>query len=108
MKLVDLIEYLVNPDQLVSLYQREGLNAESEAVLIYMKDVLALEAEIAFFEIEETEDDLIFEKNGVRYFQLFPIDYAVELIDSDLSLKDKGYSNLEIAQRLLEYRLKDA
>ncbi|MBL6445034.1 hypothetical protein JMN32_01855 [Fulvivirga sp. 29W222] len=108
MKLVKLIKYLTNPEQLVELYKEQGLNTESEALLIYLRGALELEADIAFFEIEETEDDLVFEKGGIQYIQLFPLDYAIELIESDLDLKNKGYSDLEIAQRLLEYRQKDA
>lgn len=108
MKLVELIKYLINPEQLDELYQEQGLNTESEALLIYLQGDLNLESEITIFEIEETEDDLIFEKEGIQYVQLFPVDYAIELIESDLDLKGKGYSNLEIAQRLLEYRQKDA
>ncbi|OJV78619.1 MAG: hypothetical protein BGO34_07370 [Bacteroidia bacterium 44-10] len=107
MKLVELIKYLTNPEQLDELYQEQGLNTESEALLIYLQGTLDLEADIAIFEIEETEDDLVFEKEGIQYVQLFPVDYAIELIESDLDLKDKGYSDLEIAQRLLEYRQKD-
>lgn len=108
MKLEDLIKYLLNPEQLEVLYQEEEINTESEALLIYMNGALDLKSEISVFEIEETEDDLVFERNGEKYFQLFPIDYAIELIESDLELKDKGYSDLEIAKRLLDYRLKDA
>ncbi|MDR7212728.1 hypothetical protein [Flavobacterium piscis] len=107
MKVVELIKYLTNPEQLDELYQEQGLNTESEALLIYLQDALDLESEITIFEIEETEDDLVFEKEGVQYIQLFPVDYAIELIESDLDLKDKGYSDFEIAQRLLEYRQKD-
>src|SRR5690554_2374555 len=102
MNVVELIKYLTNPEQLDELYQEQGINTESEALLIYLKDALDLESEITIFEIEETEDDLVFENEGVQYTQLFPVDYAIELIESDLDLKDKGYSDLEIAQRLLE------
>ena len=108
MKLEDLIKYLVNPEQLEVLYQEQEMNTESEALLIYMNGALDLKSEISVFEIEETEDDLVFEKDGEKYFQLFPIDYVIELIESDLELKDKGYSDLEIAKRLLDFRLKDA
>jgi len=108
MKLVELIKYLIDSEQLNELYQKQRLNTESEALLIYLQDDLSLESEITIFEIEETEDDLVFEKGGIQYVQLFPLDYAVELIESDLDLKDKEYSDLEIAKRLLEYRQKDA
>ncbi|MNE38940.1 hypothetical protein D3C80_1328590 [compost metagenome] len=108
MKLVELIKYLTNPEQLDELYQEQRLDTESEALLIYLQGNLSLESEITLFEIEETEDDLVFEKEGVQYIQLFPLDYAIELIEFDLDLKNNGYSDLEIAQRLLEYRQKDA
>ncbi|MBD1432695.1 hypothetical protein H8B06_07660 [Sphingobacterium sp. DN00404] len=107
MKLVELIKYLTRTEKLDELYQEQGLNVESEALLIYLQGDLNLESEVSIFEIEETEDDLIFEKEGMQYVQLFPLDYAIELIESDLDLKNKGYSDLEIAQRLLEYRQKD-
>lgn len=108
MKLVELINYLMNPKLLVGLYQEQGLNKQSEALLIYMQETLSLESSIVIFEIEETNDDLVFEKEGIQYVQLFPVDYAIALIDFDLELKGKGYSNLKIAQMLLEYRKKDA
>lgn len=108
MKLVELIKYLLNPGQLEGLYKEKGLNTESESLLIYLQGTMDLEADIVILEIEETEDDLVFEKEGIQYVQLFPIDYAIELIESDLDLKDKGYTDVEIAQRLLEYREKDS
>ncbi len=108
MQLVELVDYLINVDQLNILYRKQELNNDSEALLIYMKDTLDIESETILFEIEETEDDLIFEKDGVRYIQLFPLDHAIDLIEFDLNLKNKGFSNLEIAQKLLQYREKDA
>jgi hypothetical protein len=108
MKLIDLIKYLTHPEKLYKLYQEQGLNLESEALLIYLKGDLNLDSEVYIFEIEETEDDLVFEKEEIRYIQLFPLDHAIELIESDLDLKNKGRSDLEVAQRLLEYRQKDA
>ncbi|GAA4457581.1 hypothetical protein [Rurimicrobium arvi] len=108
MTLIELIDYLLNPERLENLYEEENLNTESDAIIIYMKYALDLECDVVLFEMEETEDEIIFEKDGIQYFQLFPVEYAIELIESDLDLKGKGYSNLEIAERLLEYRVKDA
>lgn len=108
MKLVDLIKYLMNPEKLDNFLQNQGLNTDSEALLIYMQEYLNVEAEISILEIEETEDDLVFEKEGIRYIQLFPIEYAIDLIENDLNLKGKGYSDLEIAERLIKYRNYDA
>lgn len=108
MKVTELINFLINPEKLEELYQAEGLNPDSEAFLIYFEGALDLNSDVTFFEIEETEDNIIFEKEGIMYIQFFPLDYAVELIEFDLDLKSKGYSNLVIAQRLLEYRQKNA
>ncbi len=108
LKLTELINFLINPEKLEELYQAEGLNPDSEAFLIYLKGALDLNSDVTIFEIEETEDNIIFEKEGIRYIQFFPLDFAVELIEFDLDLTSKGYSNLVIAQRLLEYRQKDA
>ena len=108
MKYIDLIQYLINPKQLGNIYQIPNEDSKSEALLIYMKDQLDLESEIAIFSIEETDDDILFMKEGERYIQFFPVDHAVDLVESDLDLKNKGYSDLEIAKRLLEYRINDA
>jgi hypothetical protein len=108
MTLIELIPYLINPVKLNELYLKWDLNIESEALLICMKLKLDLDSEIVFFEIEETEGYLIFEKDEMKYFELFPLEHAIDLIEFDLNLKDKGYSDLEIAKRLFEYRQKDA
>lgn len=108
MNLSELIMYLINPTQLEAFCRQQGLNVESEALLIYMKGTLSIDSEVFIFEIEGTGGDLVFEKENVRYIQLFPLEYASDLINEDLSLKDKEYSDLQIAKRLLEYREKDA
>ena len=108
MKLKDLIDFLNDTDLLDKLYQQEGLNKDSEAILIYMKDFLNIESEIILLEIEETEDNVVFVRDGIRYIQLFPLEYTIDLIEFDLDLKNKGYTNFEIAERLLEYRERDA
>ncbi|MBB6126836.1 hypothetical protein [Mucilaginibacter lappiensis] len=106
MKLIDLIPYLRNDNRLKELYAKEKLNLESEAVLIYMTGSLKLESELTFFDIEETEDDLYYKNNGISYVQLFPINYAVELVNSWLEVQD--LSDQDIAKSLLNYRIKDA
>ncbi|MDR1714977.1 MAG: hypothetical protein LBS20_03960 [Prevotella sp.] len=108
MKLENLIDYLINPMKLNILYKDFNLNLDSEAILIYMQDSLNLESKIFLFEIEETEDYQIYKKDNIEYIQLFPVDYAIELINEDLDLMNKGYSNLAIAERLLQYRINDA
>lgn len=99
----------MNPEQLEQLYKELGLNTDSESkpLLIYMEGEIDLTSEIVFFESDETEDDLIFEKDGKRFVNLWDIDYVIYLLEM-LDLLDKGYTNIKIAQRLIEYRLNDA
>lgn len=107
MKLTDLIDYLRSPNKLNQLLVEEQLNTDSEVIEIYMKDSLSLESEIKFFEIEETEDNLNFEKDGVTYVQLFPVDHAIEVLGF-LNMPRESHENFDVAKRLLEYRIKDA
>ena len=73
-----------------------------------MRESLNIDSEIKLFEIEETSDYLNYEKDGVKYIQLFPVNSAIDLIESDLNLKGHGFSNEQITQRLVEYGINDA
>ena len=108
MNLIDLIGYIVVPVKLEEFYVEQELDMDSEALIIYMKESLSMESEIYIYPIEETADDLVYEKKGIKFIQFFPLDYALELINSDLQLMNKGLTNQAIAERLLEYRFKDA
>ncbi len=108
MNLTELVKYLTNPEKLDALYQDVKVNKESDALLIFMKDALTLDSEIIIIEIEATGGEVLFEKDGIKYVELFPIDIAIELIESDLNLKETGYSDMSIAERLLDYRRRDA
>ena len=108
MKLINLIDYLVNSERLEELYIENQLNKNSETILIYMHQQIDLESDLEFYTIEECLDEMLFEKDGIKYIQLFPIEHAIYLIENDLDLKNKGLSHLEIASRLLEYRINDA
>ncbi len=109
MSLTQFIDVLSSPSHLHQLLLDSGLGPEAtEAALIYMEENLSLDSEIRLFGIEDTEDEMVYFEDGVKYIQLFPVDYAIDLIKSDLDLEGKGYSNMKIATRLLEYRLRDA
>jgi hypothetical protein len=107
MKLIELIDAIFNPGKLKKLISVLGLNTESEALLVYMKEDLNITADIQIFEVEETEDEILFEKDDIKYIQLFPIEHIQNLIEFDLNMKNKGFSETQIAERLLEYRKHD-
>lgn len=71
MNLVELIKYLTNPERLGELYREKGVDTGSEALLIYLQKDLNLDSDVDIFEIQQTEDALLFEKDGVQYVQLF-------------------------------------
>ncbi len=107
MILENLIDYLDNSKKIDELYETYKVNTDSEAILVYMEHSLSLNSEIFLFDIEETEDKIQYKKNNTLFIQLFPVEYAIELLD-DLNLKNQGLSNLDIANRLLQYRINDA
>jgi hypothetical protein len=108
MKLIDLIPFLLDSDKLSDFYHEIGLDEDSdEENIIYMKEFIDLDSELEFMAYEETDGEMEIAKNDIKYYYFFSIEYAAELIE-DLNIKDKGYTNQQIAQRLIEYRIKDA
>lgn len=108
MEYIDLITYLVSLEKIDDLINQFHVSEKSEALIICLKNSLDLHSEVAIFEIEETGGYLEFDKNGNKYIELFPLEHAIDLIEFDLELKDRGYSIEYIAKRLLDYRLNDA
>lgn len=107
MKLQDLIPYLENTTSLERLYSEVSFGRDDINLLIYMEDKLDVGSDVYLYSEEETNDLIVFLKDGKRYIQLFPVEFAVYLIEFDLDLKDKGLSDLEIAEQLVKYALLD-
>jgi hypothetical protein len=108
MKLLDLIDYLVMPSKLEAFYREHGINEESESLSICMQNSLSIDSDVAIFGIEETGEHINFQKDGIDYVDMLPVDLAIDLIESGLGLKHKDVTNLDIANRLLEYAIYDA
>ncbi len=107
MKLEDLVKYLRDSVKLEELYDLLKLNKESEALLIYMEDQINLESDTYIFEIEQTDDYLAYENNGLKFVQLFPLEMAQEIVEEYINMYN-NITSYEIAQRLIEYRINDA
>jgi hypothetical protein len=105
MKLIDLIPYLTTPNKLEEFYEINNLTVAAEGTMIYMKEVLSIYSEIAFFGIEKTEGYILYKENGIRYIYLLSITSAKELIDDLLVM---GYNDSELAEQLIEYGINDA
>ena len=108
MKFENIIHYLLKPSKLIDLYAVYSINPESASIGIYMENSLDINSNIELFEIEETGGRIENVKNNRKYIAVLPVDLAIELIDYDLDLKDKGLTDLQIAQRLLDYSINDA
>lgn len=108
MNLIELVERITQPRGVDNILAGLSQNKQSEAFLVYLQKPLGVESEVTFFPIEETEDSLLYQKSGREYLQLFPLEYALELIESDLDLLGKGRNSHQIADRLLQYRINDA
>lgn len=72
---------------------------------IYMKDRIDINSELHFFDIEEAEEYILYVKDGQEYIELFMLWHAIELIEDFIK---GGLSTEATAQRLIEYRIKDA
>jgi len=108
MKLLDFIPYLLAPQKLAEYYRQIGIREHSVAPTIYMRKALNASSDIAVFELEETDDDIHFTKNGVDYIQLTAVDQAIEFIADEFAAKRNAVPHEEIASRLMEYAIYDA
>ncbi|AZB19729.1 hypothetical protein EG352_19100 [Chryseobacterium indologenes] len=107
MNYVNFVGYLANLDNLDDLYIEFNADSESEALIVCLKDSLDMNSEVAIFGIEETDGDLIFEKDENKYVELFPLEMTQEMIEEYINTY-KGISNIKIAESLLNYRINDA
>ncbi len=83
------------------------INEVDESLIIFQKDKLSLDSEIALLDGEGGENGVII-KDGAKYLYLLEVFIAKEFIeDWKNSLKFKP-TDSEIAQRLFEYAINDA
>ena len=105
MSIPELVHLLLHPNLLQEFYSKLGVNNESENINIYLKNELSIESEVFIF--DEVAEYLEIYKNNVKYMFFFSMDDIKELL-LDLGLLDKSYTELQIAERLLHYRIFDA
>ena len=105
MKITDIIPYLKDTNKWGDLLADSNIDPNCEEVLIYALDKLDINSDILLIELEKAGDNLEITLGGKRYIQILPYSLAQELITIDLSnLK----TDLDIAQRLIEYSINDA
>ena len=81
------------------------LDVNCEEVLIYAVNKLNINSDIILIELEKTGDYLEITLDGKKYIQILPYSLAQELVTFDFSNLN---SDIDIAQRLIEYCINDA
>ena len=107
MNVINFIDYLINPEKLNDLLTKLNVNVESEALIVCVKDSLDINSEISIFDIEDTNGQLVFEKEETKFIELFPLEMVQEMAIEYVNTYE-GMLHYEIAQRIIDYRINDA
>jgi len=103
MKLIDLVDYLLHPERLPELYLAHGYSGvDPELLGFYLENTLDLQSNVYIFSDLETHGLISYEKEGKKYISFFGTEHALDVMEM-LELIDKGYSNEQIAQRLVDF-----
>lgn len=108
MKLLDFVDYLLDPVKLAAFYRQQGFGpaAVQEGLTIYMVGAtITLAADIRLLSFEETEGRIDLQLDGVAYVYVLEVDLAIDL----LRASEPGVvTKLEQANRIVEYAIYDA
>jgi len=107
-KLNELISHLKSVEEAEKIISIEIPDVEFGSIDIYLKDRLNIESEIRFFDAETIPNNLVIEVDGINYVNLFPLPMTQEIVEGYANLSAPKLNDIEIAQKLLDYRIKDA
>jgi hypothetical protein len=108
MKLLDFVDYLLNPAKLADFYRQQGFDPEAieHGLTIYMVGAtITLDADIRLLTFEETEGLIAVQLDGVGYVYMLEVNLAIDLL---LAAEPGVVTKLEQANRIVEYALYDA
>ncbi|WP_343565244.1 hypothetical protein [Sphingobacterium sp.] len=73
MNVLETIKFSENPERLDELYIKMGipLDSDPEDLGIYCLNTLDLSSEICILNSEESNEELIFDRNGIKYILYF-------------------------------------
>lgn len=109
MNLIELIKIFRKGKEVEDFYKEQSLDSESEVVEIYMRKPFDIYSKIYFFEIEETEGAIEYEKDGQTFYNLFDFYYFQDLMSDYKKGNNKlEISDSELAKKILDYAIKDA
>lgn len=108
MKLLELVKYFRHGGSYKSFCEEKSLDQESEVVEIYMKQPLALNSDLGFFEIEKTEGAYEFSDNNINYTNLFDFYYFLDAIEDSNNATNSNLTDDDLTKILFEYAINDA
>jgi hypothetical protein len=109
MKLLEFVDYLLDPGKLAGFYRQQGMHPEAVAVggvTIYMVGTtIDLNADLCLLTLEETGGRTAVRLGGIDYVYVLEVDLAIDLLsDSEAGVVSK----LDQANRIIHYALYDA
>lgn len=108
MMFIQLITHLKTIQQAKALMAIEMPNIDFEAIDVYLQEKLDRHSIIRFFDAETIPNELEIEVDGIKYINLFPVTMLQEMVEDYYNARDQKFTEDEISQNLLDYRIKDA
>ena len=105
MNLLDLVKRLADPRPLEPFLREHGVNTASEHLSVYMRQAPGLEADIALLGVEETDEAMVYSRDGTRWVNFLPLYMVEEIVEGGMAAHK---SPAEIATRILDYARDDA
>jgi hypothetical protein len=109
MKLLDFVDYLLDPAKLADFYRQQGFDPEAveeEGLTIYMVgSTITVDADIRLLTFEETEGLVEVHLDGVDYIYVLEVDLAIDLL---LAPESGVVTKLDQANLIVQYAIYDA
>jgi len=103
MHLTGLVEYFRSGGAFEDFCAKHRLDRDAEVIEIFGVKPFVLDMDLAFFPIEETGGAILHTVNGVDYHNLFDFFFFLDAIEESRNEQNQGFSDRQIAEKLLAY-----
>lgn len=107
MTLWQVIDNLKTLSRTVALVNSTLPDVILEQVDVYLDDGLSVNSEVNLLDAETIDNRLEIEINGKRLVNLFPLYMAQEMVEGYVN-SGEALSDVDMAQKLIDFRIKDA
>lgn len=105
MTFIELIAHLAGQRPIEPLYREHGVTVDTPGVTVYLREVLAVDADIALLGVDKTDGDIRYVQDGVQWLYCLELDLVEEMVAEGVA---DGMSPAAIAARVLDYACYDA